>query len=95
MVCSASDLLPPSSSLLLSSLELSDTKKSMILEYEPASEQLHISVKELSLNFVLRLDSAASMVPLEARKVSILHVGFFFYWSRGHLVTTHQYTGGS
>ena len=33
-----------SSSLLLSSLELSDTK-SMSLKYEPASESLHISVK--------------------------------------------------
>jgi len=31
-------------SLLLSSLELSDTK-SMSLKYEPASEPLHISVK--------------------------------------------------
>ena len=31
-----------SSSLLLSSLALSDTKKSMSLKYEPASEPLHI-----------------------------------------------------
>ena len=34
-----------SSSLLLSSLELSDTK-SMSLKYEPSSEPLHISVKD-------------------------------------------------
>ena len=39
---------PPSSSLLLSSLELSDTKV-MILEYEAASEPLHISVKNVFL----------------------------------------------
>ena len=37
-----------SSSLLLPSLELSDTK-SMSLKYEPSSEPLHISVKLLSL----------------------------------------------
>ena len=38
-------VLPSSSSLLLSSLELSDTKKSVSLKYEPASEPLHISVQ--------------------------------------------------
>jgi len=37
-----------SSFFVLASLELSDTK-SMSLEYEPSSEPLHISVKELSL----------------------------------------------
>jgi len=35
---------PSSSSLLLSRLELSDTK-SMSLKYEPSSEPLYISVK--------------------------------------------------
>ena len=34
-----------SSSLLLSSLELSDAKKYMSIEYEPASEMLHDSAK--------------------------------------------------
>jgi len=34
-----------SSSLLLSSPELSDTQKSMSLRYEPASEPLHICVQ--------------------------------------------------
>ena len=35
--------LPSYSSLLLSSLELSHTKKSTSLRYEPSSEPLHIS----------------------------------------------------
>ena len=38
-----------SSSLLLSSLELSD-KKSMSLVYEPSSEPLHISAKDMFFN---------------------------------------------
>ena len=33
-----------SSSLLLSSVDLSETQKSMSLKYEPASELLHMSV---------------------------------------------------
>ena len=41
--------LSSSSSLLLSSLELSDTK-SKSLKYEPSSEPLHISAKHSLLN---------------------------------------------
>ena len=56
-----------SSSLLLSSLELCDTR-SIRLQYEPASEPLHISVKQYSrqvtrLNFILLHHWRVKLIP--------------------------------
>ena len=46
--------LCPSSYLFLSSVDLSDTK-SVSLDYEPSSEPLHISAKQLSTSAPLGL----------------------------------------